>query len=184
MPAKGTSSATSSCVADKAPYSFCGECPVRFSATRDLALEESGPIESDFPESFSRSSTMLVGRSVDSSSVGVDFILPEMPWAESALQRAQKNKIDFGFGKLPCLTVEDIIIAKLYSLSIRSDRFSDLDDLQQIFKQNSEINLTYLSDRMTIHRLSIPKALKEVAPKELLKVSKVIRRGKHKPLNK
>ena len=57
---------------------------------------------------------IIVGRAGELD-VGVDFILPEMPWFESAITRAQANQLDFGFGEIPCITLEDMIIAKLFA---------------------------------------------------------------------
>ena len=36
--------------------------------------------------------------------LGLDFILPAIPWFEEAIKRAQHNQIDFGFGPVPSLT--------------------------------------------------------------------------------
>ena len=55
---------------------------------------------------------MVVGRKKgESSGEGVDILLPEIPWAEQAVTRAQDNQVDFGFGDVPTLTVEDVVIA-------------------------------------------------------------------------
>ncbi len=60
---------------------------------------------------------IIVGRNPDQSKLeGVDLLLPEMPWVEQAVDRAQDNLIDFGFGAVPTLTLEDVIISKLYAL--------------------------------------------------------------------
>ncbi len=123
---------------------------------------------------------MICGMTKDKEQIKVDFLLPTIPWFQSALKRAQFHQIDFGFAIIPCLTLEDIIISKLYSFSNRSDRFKDLDDLQSIFraiqKKKRTIDLSYLSDRMNDLESPIPETLRKVAPKELLRFGKVSNR--------
>ena len=63
---------------------------------------------------------------------GIDILLNTFPWVEEATLRAQDHQVDFGFGKLPTLTVEDVIIAKLWALQASQIRAKDLDDLQSI----------------------------------------------------
>lgn len=115
---------------------------------------------------------MVCGRSkTNPTKIGLDFILPEMPWFKNALERAQHNKIDFGIGaEVPALTVEDVIIAKLYALKNKPQRFQDLDDLQSIFSAHPDLDLAYLNNAFKESALIIPKELAAVAPKELLKI--------------
>lgn len=115
---------------------------------------------------------MVCGRSKDTPTmIGLDFILPEMPWFEKALERAQHNQIDFGIGFLvPALTVEDVIIAKLYALKNRPNRFQDLDDLQSIFAANSDLNLAYIINAMKESDLKIPTELAPFSPMALVKI--------------
>lgn len=113
---------------------------------------------------------MIVGRA--DQRIGLDFILPKMPWFESALIRAEQNNVDFGFGRLPCLTVEDVIIAKLFSYKNDQTRFNDLDDLKSIFLANHPLDLDYLCGQIQRLELSIPPALKTIAPKTLTIVSR------------
>lgn len=112
--------------------------------------------------------------------LGLDFILPEMPWSKKAMERAKYNRIDFGFGPIPCLTKEDIIISKLYSLRNDSTRFNDLDDLKSIFQSGHEIDLIYTCGRMQELKLLVPDVLKDIAPKPMLHISKRIRKGLRK----
>ena len=49
---------------------------------------------------------MVVGRSNEKP--GLDLILSNIKWSKGVMERAQANKVDFGFGPIPCLTVEDI----------------------------------------------------------------------------
>ena len=120
---------------------------------------------------------LMVGRSKeDPDKPGLDFILPDMPWFNNALERAQHNQIDFGFGAIPCLSVEDVILAKFYALKNNETRFRDLDDLQSIFAADHDLNLAYVSDQMFQLELPLPKAIVAEAPEALRKSSKALRR--------
>lgn len=80
------------------------------------------------------------------------------------------NTVDFGFDQIPCLTREDLILAKLFAFAQRSDRFKDLDDLQSIFLAEAELDLSYLSDRMAELNIKIPEPIRKQVPKVLLKI--------------
>lgn len=108
----------------------------------------------------------------DSSKIGVDFILPALPWFENALKRAERNTIDFGFGKVPCLTVEDVILSKFFSLRNDPTRFNDLDDLKSIFLVKHPLDLAYLAGEMRRLGLEVPPPVRDLAPKVLHLVSK------------
>ena len=103
---------------------------------------------------------------------GLDILLPEIPWAAEAIGRAQLNQIDFGFGPLPCITIEDFLISKFYAISNQSTRFMDMDDIKSIFESHSEIDLSYLGGQMKKLNLSVPKALHGFTPKILLNLTK------------
>lgn len=132
---------------------------------------EGGPL---FAIKAKRSQPWIVaGRGEEGSSkIGVDFILPAMPWFQGAMERAQQNKFDFGFGKIPSLTVEDLILAKFFSLKNDSNRFNDLDDLQSIFLANHPLDLGYLAGQMQRLHLVVPPLIREMAPKALHLASK------------
>jgi hypothetical protein len=115
---------------------------------------------------------MVCGTSTDNSKFRVDFLLPSIPWFSRALERSKANLVDFGFGKIPCLTREDLILSKLFALTNRSDRFKDLDDLQSIFESKAALDLSYLSDRMGELKLKIPEPLRKRVPKILLRAAK------------
>ena len=108
---------------------------------------------------------MVVGRSNEKP--GLDFILSNIKWSTGVMERAQFNKIDFGFGPTPCLTVEDILIAKFYSYKNSKTRFKDLDDIQSIFQAAHDLDFNYILGRMSELNLSIPAEVKESTPKEL-----------------
>lgn len=127
---------------------------------------EGGPLH----ERRSRKGPILMICSDREQGVAVDLILPEVPWVPVALDRAQTNSVDFGFGPLPCLTVEDLILSKLYALKNRSDRFQDLDDLKNIFETHNALDVTYLLARMRAIGLTVPTILKSHAPRSLGRV--------------
>lgn len=119
---------------------------------------------------------ILVGRKEDTS-YGVDLLLPQFPWFEKALSRAQSNKIDFnlGFGSIPTITAEDVILAKLYA-----GRLKDKDDVLSIFQAHAEskvkLDLNYLISEMTRLKLNLPDEVVKEAPKALRVLAK---RKKH-----
>ncbi len=128
---------------------------------------EGGPM---FAIKSERTEPMMVcGRDKNGKTkIGLDFILPSMPWCESAIHRAALNRIDFGLSqKIPSLTVEDVIVSKLFALKNKPQRFSDLDDLQSIFAAKHDLDLPYILDVMMKLELMIPKELKGDAPKVL-----------------
>ncbi len=128
---------------------------------------------------------MVIGRAPNHTSIiGVDFILPKMPWATEALERAQYMKVDFGFGELPVLTVEDVIISKLYAFKNDSTRLKDCDDIQSILLSKRELDLPYLAGRMRAYRLPIPKQLASIASVELNRISKSVEREIRRDLAK
>ena len=114
----------------------------------------------------SQPALIAVGRS-KSNSIGVDFILPEMPWFSLALERAQSNLIDFGAGSIPALTIEDLIIAKVFA-----GRHKDIDDLISIFEAEHTLNQTYLYDNLKKLNLNLPKDVLKILPKKMARVFK------------
>lgn len=111
---------------------------------------------------------IVVGR--EESLIGVDFLLPTLMWVTEAVERAQHNQIDFGFGGVPCVRIEDFIISKLISYNNQKTRFKDLDDLQSVFQKKQEIDFVYLKTRIAKYNLKIPEVLKDSVPVELRKL--------------
>ncbi len=100
---------------------------------------------------------IVVGRDQKSkTSIGLDFILPAIPWFEQALKRAQLHKVDFGFGPIPCMTKEDILISKAFAVQSNSSRFKDLDDIQSILNAGHHLDIAYLKDRVTVLKINKP----------------------------
>ncbi len=122
---------------------------------------------------------VVVGRHPkDQQEVGLDFLLSEIPWVESAVERAQHNHIDYGFKKIPTITVEDAIIAKLEAVK-DGPRVTkgaiDMDDIRSMLEAGHELDLTYLSGQIRAFELPIPKELKHLFPKPLLQAAKAAR---------
>lgn len=97
----------------------------------------------------------------------VDILLPNLPWVENAIQRSKKNIVNYGFSKIPVVTVEDLILSKVYALHIESNRFQDLDDLKSIFSAQSELDLLYLKSALLKFKIKIPKLIREFCPRVL-----------------
>lgn len=102
-------------------------------------------------------------------SISVDLILSSMPWVLNAIERASPNRVDFGFDAIPCLTLEDLILSKLYSFGNQPTRFMDLDDLRSIFESKNEIDWTYLLDQINRLKLLVPPELFPFVPQPVLK---------------
>lgn len=116
-----------------------------------------------------QSNMIAVGRKKDAKDeIGVDLLLPPFPWFNKALERAQKHVLDFGFAKVPAVTVEDMIVIKL-----SAGRTKDIDDLESMFAVNHTLDLDYISSEMKRINLTIPRALQEIAPKALSKIKKI-----------
>ncbi|RMG39638.1 MAG: hypothetical protein D6719_12825, partial [Candidatus Dadabacteria bacterium] len=99
----------------------------------------------------------------------IDILLPVLPWVTEAVKRAQANRIDLGFDKVPVITPEDLIIAKAFALLDSPDRFQDLDDIKELFTGVTDMDLIYLKSRLEQHKLVFPKLLKKSVPPVLKK---------------
>jgi hypothetical protein len=114
---------------------------------------------------------MIVGRpSGNPSGEGIDILLPTMPWVESALERAQANEVDFGFGPVPALTLEDAILSKLHAL--KRLRAKDIDDLQSILEAQKEIDIAYLAGQIRRFAVEIPRQVEPFLPDWLVRLSR------------
>lgn len=114
---------------------------------------------------------VIVGRIPgELDAVGLDFLLPTIPWVSDAILRAQKNGVDYGFGEVPTITVEDSIIAKLSSSQRQSGREKDLDDLRSMLRVKRELDLNYLAAQLHRFNVRIPETIVNIFP-ELLQWS-------------
>ena len=116
---------------------------------------------------------VIVGRPAgDQSGLGVDILLPAIPWTRDAIMRAQANAVDFGFGMVPTLTLEDVVIAKLYALRAVQIRAKDLDDLQSIFRVERHFDMPYLAAQLRRFRIVLPRDAKPFLPELLLRLAR------------
>jgi hypothetical protein len=121
---------------------------------------------------------MVVGRKKGVvAGEGVDILLPAIPWVADAVRRAQHNRVDFGFGAVPVITVEDLILAKLYALNSARLRAKDLDDLQSIYESGCDIDIAYLSGQMRSFDIRVPRAAEPFLDDTILKISRDIVRS-------
>ncbi len=80
---------------------------------------------------------LICARSIDDKKFeGFDFLLPIQSWIDHAVSLAQNNMIDFGFAKLPTVTPEYLILAKMIALNSNAERHQDIDDIKEIIKSN------------------------------------------------
>jgi hypothetical protein len=110
------------------------------------------------------SQALVVGREAPGGSyIGIDFLLPVLPWITEAVRRAQFNRLDFGFANLPTITPEDLLIAKLFAFADSPERMADLDDLISICSSSIALDEEYLRERIARYGLSIPSQLERIA---------------------
>ena len=88
--------------------------------------------------------------------VGIDFLLPVQPWIEPAVHRAQSNLIDYGFSKVPTITPEDLIIAKLFALQSAPSRPYDLDDILSILSSVKKIDFGCIRQAVAEYSIKVP----------------------------
>jgi len=122
---------------------------------------------------------MVVGRKAGNpTGEGVDILLPSLPWVENAILRAQDNRVDFGFGSVPALTVEDVILSKLFALQSTELRVKDLDDIQSIYAADPELNAPYLAGQISRLGLTIPDKAKSFLPESLIALVRDVARAR------
>lgn len=106
---------------------------------------------------------LLCGRDeVGGKFVGIDFLLPVFPWIEKAVSRAQENLLDYGFGKIPTITIEDLLIAKINAISSPSQRAVDIDDIKSIFEEQKIIDAQYIISQTSNIGIEIPDWVKDL----------------------
>ncbi len=119
---------------------------------------------------------ILVGRKTRDEP-GVDLLLPPFPWFSNALERAKSNLIDFGFGAVPTLTPEDVILAKLFA-----NRPKDVDDIISIFESGKSLDIAYLAAEMDRLKFTLPKEAVKNAPMSLQRfVKRAVQKRKSFP---
>ena len=127
---------------------------------------------------------VIVGRMPGQlDAIGLDFLLPSIPWVSDAIVRAQQNGVDYGFGALPTITVEDSIIAKLSSSQRQSGREKDLDDLRSMFRVERELDVNYLAAQLHKFDMRIPETVIKIFPEVLQWSSKKLTKKMKKQKN-
>ena len=127
----------------------------------------------DSEKHLDKSAALLIGKpGRDEFESTIDFLLPSFPWLKSAVRRSQDNQIDYGFGRLPTITPEDLLLAKFFALSIEANRFQDMDDVQAILSANNQLDFIYLLQEFERLKLEVPKSLEGLLPKALVRLSK------------
>ena len=122
---------------------------------------------------------LVIGQvSADVFDGSIDLLLPVFPWIDPAISRGQLNLIDFGFARLPTVTPEDLIIAKAFAVGIEPNRFTDLDDIQSIFRSKTELDIFHLVTEFERLQLSLPPALDSELPNALRRTVKANRQRK------
>ncbi|MCO6430884.1 MAG: nucleotidyl transferase AbiEii/AbiGii toxin family protein [Deltaproteobacteria bacterium] len=94
----------------------------------------------------------------DERFAGIDFLLPVQPWIEDGVKIAQSNEIDYGFARLPTVTPESLIVAKLTAISTTPERYQDLDDITEILK-STPIDRAYLKSSIERYQIDLPREL-------------------------
>lgn len=108
---------------------------------------------------------LVVGRIRGQTAVGgVDILLPALPWVADAVERAQFNLIDYGFGLVPVLTLEDIILSKLHALTASPVRPKDMDDLQSIQAAGHPVDAAYIGGKAKEYGIKLPRTVKPFVP--------------------
>lgn len=156
--------------------------PVSLKLFSEFDLEPfvSEVFENEFAPRFPLSKTphpkIITGRAKkDFSTVNLGFIFNDFPWCASALARAQNNLVSYGEIFVPVLTVEDVILSKLFNLSISPSPL-DEDDLIHILKAEPQMDLIYLCGEMNRLNLPFPREFSPNLPEELRKMSNFIRK--------
>ena len=114
----------------------------------------------------------IVVEKLKGSVEGVDILLSSLPWVPGAINRAESNLVDFGFGPVPALTLEDVILSKLYALGGATLRAKDIDDLQSVYEAGHTIDEAYLSGRIQELEITIPRTARPLLPGPLLALAK------------
>lgn len=115
-------------------------------------------------EKARRTVCMITSQPLKNETEGIiDILLPELPWVEQAVDRAQHNKINLRFAVVPVITPEDLVLAKCYSLRNAPDRFQDLDDLKEIFLSVKDLDFPYIRNGLAQLEISIPAAVRKFA---------------------
>lgn len=124
--------------------------------------------------------TVVVGRRPGKEDeLGVDFLLPNMPWVPEAIDRAQTNLRDVGLkNPIPVITVEDLLIAKLIAYQNRNTRAKDHQDLKVILEAKHPIDNEYFIKKLSECSVIIPADLQQHFDYTVLRAARKHKRPK------
>jgi len=139
----------------------------------EFQLPDSNPIDGfKTLKSISDATGVLVLGANKQKNLRLELVMPSFPWFSDAFSRAQYNCLDFSFATLPTMTVEDIIIAKLYSATVGEHRYLDLDDVLSILRAAHPLDLSYLTNSFNRLKLDFPRSLWSDAPEGLRRIAR------------
>ena len=95
---------------------------------------------------------------------GFDFLLPTQFWVDEAVKHAQTNMVSYGFDKLPTITPESLIFAKLISLNNNPERYQDMDDISHILKEQI-IHQELIDDYITASQINFREGVLDLLKK-------------------
>ncbi|MBX7138042.1 MAG: nucleotidyl transferase AbiEii/AbiGii toxin family protein [Oligoflexia bacterium] len=109
---------------------------------------------------------LIIGRENNPSAfLGIDFLLPIIPWVPRAVERAQSNCLDYGIKRLPTITIEDLCLAKLSALIAAPQRGVDREDIIAILRTSPMFDRQYFNSRAQELELIVPADLLLLFPK-------------------
>ena len=160
-----------------------GSSAIAIEIIREVGLKEFVGRKADFDggpmfaiKRRSSPEVVVVGRDPNNKvEVGLDFLLTTNPWAEKALKRAQGNQLNFGFGSVPTITVEDLIVAKLIAAQ-NFKREHDVSDIRSVFSRKQGMDLGYVVSQMSDLGITVPDRVMDGVPVELQRASRRIAR--------
>jgi hypothetical protein len=148
---------------------FClTDCPARPAI--EIAREAAhalgySPIEgfvTDHHGELVKGPALIVGREDQAGAyLGVDFLLPVLPWILPAVKRAQSNRLDYGFARLPTIVPEDLVVAKIIAFQGSAERLQDLDDIQSIVKQMKMLDIKMIQELCREYDVEISSEVKQ-----------------------
>ena len=120
---------------------------------------------------FKYSTEMMIGGQ-SKGKPDLDICLPSAAWVPDAVKNAQNNMVDFGFGEVPLVRVEDLILGKMISLSSAHPRDHDVDDIQTILNKQKNFDFLYLANRIKELNIGFPFDSQKLTMKSLLEVKR------------
>jgi hypothetical protein len=143
-----------------------GEIPARDLAEQIISALGYTPMAGWVTDQYGNLLTpqaLVLGReSGGGTYVGIDFLLPVLPWVDPAVRRAQANLVDYGFARVPTLCIEDLIISKLFALQGTPSRILDLDDVLSMVRATPTVDRSYLKEGCAKYALAIPPELQKL----------------------